>query len=61
MFECGADQYRCELHDDETGEVEARVFKNDACIRTRRFSTRAEATSWAIVHRDAILKGWRLQ
>jgi hypothetical protein len=56
-FEWGRDRYRCELHDQPSRDVEVRLFKNNECIRTRLFATRAEATSWAMVHRDAILKG----
>jgi hypothetical protein len=56
-FEWGRDHYRCELHDHPSRDIEARLFKNDECIRTRQFATRAEATAWAMVHRDAILKG----
>lgn len=48
-----ADQYRCELHEHNSMDVEGRVIKNDECIPVEVFESRADATSWPIVHRSA--------
>jgi hypothetical protein len=63
VFDCGPDRYRCELHDPSTGvgDVVAHLFKNDAEIRSRQFETRADATLSAMVHRDTIVKSWRVR